>query len=142
MACAYGLENVVERLCNDDTVDVNCVNGNSMTPLLECCYRGYISIAKILIRAGADVHYLPEKEKFRGAPFIRPHPQRPIGEASRCGFLDIVKLLLAAGCGVDEANDLKWSPLHEACFCNHLDVVKMLMDEGADSTTKTEHGGE
>ena len=140
MACAYGLETVVERLCREDSVDVNCENSNSMTPLLECCYRGYRSIAKILIERGADVHHLPDVNKFRGAPFIRPHPQRPLGEACRCGFIDIVKLLLQSGCSVNEENDSNWTPIHEACFCNHLDVVQLLIEEGADCTIKTEHG--
>ena len=127
MSCAYGLESVVARFCQEESVDVNCSNNASMTPLLECCYRGYVNIARILISRKADVHYLPDLNKFRGAPFVRPHPQNPIGEASRCGFGEIVELLLESGCKVDEVNELGWTPIHEACFCNHFDVVRLLV---------------
>jgi len=140
MASAYGLAAVVQALLTHTTVSIDPINSIGMTPLLECCARGYGDIARQLIAAGADVSHLPPSDMFRGTPFVRPHAQRPLGESARCGFPDICKALLESGCGVDDVNEKKWTALHEACYTNHFQCVKLLITEGADATVRTDSG--
>ncbi|GMI05742.1 hypothetical protein TrLO_g10632 [Triparma laevis f. longispina] len=139
MACAYGLERVAKKLM-EEGADCNTSNSVDMTPLLETAYRGYHNIAKMLIEHGADVSYLPDKDRFRGAPFCRPHPHTALGEAARCGFPELCSTLLQNGSNINEKNEMGWTPLHEACYTNQFACVKFLMMEGADATVKTDHG--
>ncbi|GMI15451.1 hypothetical protein TrVE_jg3540 [Triparma verrucosa] len=139
MACAYGLERVAVKLM-EEGADCNCKNSVDMSPLLEAAYRGYHNIARVLIEHGADVSFLPDKDKFRGAPFCRPHPHTALGEAARCGFPELCRLLLKNGSNINEKNQMGWTPLHEACYTNQLACVKFFIMEGADATCKTEHG--
>ena len=52
--------------------------------------------------------------------------------ASQQNNLDIVKLLVAAGCDINLGTFTGYSPLHAACSAGHLRVVRFLIDEGAD----------
>ena len=124
MACAYGLENVATKLL-ESGANPNCSNSSDMTPLLETAYRGYHNIARMLLDHGADVSHLPDTEKFRGAPFCRPHPHTALGEAARCGFPELCETLLEHGATVHEENQMGWTPLHEACYTNQYACVKV-----------------
>ena len=138
MACAYGLESVAFALL-DAGADTNLRNDHDMTALLESCYRGYKAITQALLNnEKTDINHVPDEAKFRGQPFSRPHPTTALGECARCGFSDLVLLLLNFGCDVNTTNSKGWSALHEACYCNQLSTVKTLLKEGADATLRTE----
>ena len=126
----------------------------------ETCHRGFISIVRALVDAGADTTHVPDDDASRALPFSRPPPQTPLGEAARCGFRDIVKLLLdkvpprvaaahysctdwplavwplGQGAPKDLPNHMGWTALHEAAFYNHSDVVQLLLVYGADAGAK------
>ena len=73
--------------------DVNCTNCYGYTPLLEACHRGFISIAAILVSRGAKVDYIPPEELSSASPFVSSPAQHALGEAARCGFSKIAKVL-------------------------------------------------
>jgi len=140
MAAAYGVEPLVTALVAAKA-DCNCTNALTWGPLNEACHRGFLSVAaELVLVGGANVNYLPDAEASRRAPFARPPPQSPLGEAARCGFAEIAKMLLERGAKKDEVNYLGWTPLHEAAFYNHTETVKVLLVFGADATVKNRQG--
>lgn len=137
MACAYGLLPVVEALCAAGA-DRATQNSQQWTPLLEGCHRGFTRVVRCLLD-GSSACVLSHVPAVEG-PFARPPPQSCLGEAARCGFDEIVKLLLEKGAPKDLANGIGWTPLHEAAFYNHANVVQVLLVYGADATKQDVHG--
>ena len=139
MACAYGVEPVVDKLINSGA-DVNTVNCYGYSPLLEACHRGYLGIIEKLIKAGANMTYIPDTRKSYSSPFQAAPPHCALGESARCGYSRIVSLILESDVDKDQVNELGWTPLHEACFYNRVDVVATLLKAGANTTKRTRSG--
>lgn len=139
MACAYGVEPVVDKLINNGA-KVNTTNCYGYSPMLEACHRGYLGIIEKLIKAGADMEYVPDTKQSYSSPFQAAPPHCALGESSRCGYARIVTLILEAGVDKDQSNELGWTPLHEACFYNRVDVVATLLQAGASATKRTRSG--
>lgn len=83
---------------------------------------------------------MPDEDATKRTPFVRPPPQSALGEAARCGFVDICKLLLDKGADKDQCNHIGWTPLHEAAFYNHAEAVKTLLVYGANAAKKNKQG--
>jgi hypothetical protein len=142
MACAYGVEPLVLKLV-EHGADVNSVNSYGFSCLLEACHRGFIDIVNSLLKARGseiDLRYIPGEEETRCSPFSCAPSQSALGEASRCGFYKIVKMLLDAGAPKNLQNSIGWTPLHEACFYNRIETAKCLLLGGADATLRTRIG--
>ena len=145
MACAYGVEPVVEKLLANGA-KVDTVNCYGYSPLLEACHRGYMGIVEKLIKAGADLSYIPDTAQSYASPFQAAPPHNALGESARCGYNRIVLLILDAsgnssgGVDKDQPNSLGWTPLHEACFYNRVEVVANLLIAGASATARTRSG--
>ncbi|KAJ1451224.1 ankyrin repeat-containing domain protein [Pelagophyceae sp. CCMP2097] len=142
MACAYGIEPVVAALL-DAGADACCRNSLGWTPLHEACHRGFTTIVKGLLAhiPAAELAHVPDAEAAQSHfPFARPPPQSALGEAARCGFKEIVTLLLEAGAPKDAANSIGWTPLHEATFYNHVDATRALLVYGVDATKRDVQG--
>ena len=56
----------------------------------------------------------------------------PLHEACTHGNLEIVKLLLDAGAGLDERGDNKSTALHCSAQGGHLEILKLLVERGGD----------
>ena len=127
MACAYGVEPIVERLVAAGA-DVNSINSHGFSCLLEACHRGFGKIVSFLCRSrDLDLGYIPGEEESRNSPFSCAPCQHALGEAARCGFHQIVQTLLDAGADKEQTNSIGWSALHEACFYNRKETVKILV---------------
>lgn len=140
MACAYGLETIVERLVNEGA-EVNTFNSFGFTPLIEATQRGFIGIVTQLVKSnGIDLNYIPPQEIALKSPFVNSPPQSALGEAARAGFHRIVQILIDAGAMKDKVNENGCSPLHEACFHNRIETVKVLLVNGANPCLRTKSG--
>lgn len=117
---------VIEALINAGAViDLSKTNLNQL--LENCCHAALkefpteyelFFVIKKLIRAGADLKNIHEKQNF----FIN---------ACYSGCLSIVKELIKAGAHVNKSDGLN-TPLTASCFQGHLSIVEELIKEGAD----------
>lgn len=139
MASAYGVEPMVEALL-EAGADPDTQNDQQWTPLLEACHRGFDGIVRKLLPKNTTLNHIPDADASKAFPLAKPPPQSALGEASRCGFEDIVKILLEHGAPKDLPNHLGWTPLHEAAFYNHVDVARTLLVYGADACVKDARG--
>jgi ankyrin repeat protein len=107
MACAYGVEPVVDKLINNGA-NIDTVNCYGYSPLLEACHRGYLGIIEKLIKAGANLEYIPDTKKSYSSPFQAAPPHCALGESARCGYARIVALILESNVDKDQVNELSW----------------------------------
>ena len=61
----------------------------------------------------------------------------PLFVACRSGHEEVVKLLLARGADINQANDVGSTPLYVACYNGHGEVVELLLARGADINQAT-----
>jgi len=141
MACAYNVEPLVEKLlaCGAECNTMNCFG---YSPLLEACHRGYLPVVDMLMRAGADLSHVPPDHLSNQSPFAAAPAHSALGESARCGFSQIVAVLLRAGAAanIDTCNSLGWTPLHEAVFYNRKEVATALLEAGANASIRTRSG--
>lgn len=88
--------------------------GHPPTGLIKAAKQGRLSIIKLLLNSGADIH-ISDDMALRWACFY--------------GHLDCVSLLLDHGADVHAAND---DALFMASQRGHVDIIKILLDYGAD----------
>ncbi|MEO0787032.1 MAG: ankyrin repeat domain-containing protein [Bacteroidota bacterium] len=103
------LEALLER-----GADVNYVNGQGWTALIEAADEGSYRSAQLLLAAGADPN-LKGRNTYRSA----------ISMAASEGFPEIMELLLGAGADIDYG-----FPLHEAAEEGQLEIVRLLVEKG------------
>ena len=98
------------------------------TALVSAATRGYLTIVKGLLDAGADM----DKAGYgAGTPLYR---------AAWEGHTEVVQALVDAGADKDKADRWGGTPLYEAALRGHTEVVQALIDAGADWTKKTQDG--
>jgi ankyrin repeat protein len=140
MACAYGVEPLVDRLVKAGA-NVNTQNSFGYTPLLEACHRGYLNVVGMLLASGkVDLGYIPDESVALNSPFVSSPPQSALAEAARSGFQKIVQMILDQNCPKDLPNKLGWTALHEACFFNRVETVKTLLLAGCRGDLRTRAG--
>lgn len=66
----------------------------------------------------------------------------PLQVASLEGHVEIVKMLIEAGCALDTYNDAKDTPLLDAVDNGHLEVIKLLLDAGVNPRKANVNGEE
>ncbi len=97
--------------------------------LLKSAHDGDISGVKDAIKAGAN------------CSVVDGRGMRPIIWAALRGHVEIIRVLLANGAGVDELNTAEWTPLMEASMEGHHLIVKLLIEEGANVNAETNVSG-
>ena len=108
-SCGYSHYLVMKiMLSNDDSIN------NINLQFIISVRRGYLSIVKLLIDLGADIH---------------AKNNQAIIMASYCNRLDIVKLLIDLGADIHAQNN---QAIVDASMRGHLSVVQLLINSGAD----------
>ena len=93
-ACAYGIEPLVDKLVQSGA-NVNACNSFGYSCMLEACHRGYIVVARSLLKSPSmDLSYIPREEESLNSPFASAPNQSALAEAARCGFFKVVQVRL------------------------------------------------
>jgi ankyrin repeat protein len=121
-AAGSGHLSMMEYLMNAGA-DIDNYDSAGNTPLSVVAAEGHIEAAKLLIQKGASLGYDTRTEKI---PRLSP-----VVEATKCGNLEMLELLLEAGA------DFKTSIQSEtaviiAVVDSNLEVVELLLKHGAD----------
>ena len=69
-----------------------------------------------------------------------PHGSTPLHIAARCGYMELVLLLVSAGASVNVQDELGETALSRSVEGGHVAIMKYLLDSGADVQLKNEAG--
>ncbi|KAL2156133.1 hypothetical protein VTH82DRAFT_878 [Thermothelomyces myriococcoides] len=107
------------------------LDAHGQTFLARACAKGEYEIAKQRLQE--------RPEDINVADYAG---NTPLQIAALNGFVDIVRLLVDAGCNLDCVNNEKDTPLIDAVENGHLDVVKILLDAGVNPRKANAYGQE
>ena len=127
-ACAHGDVSEVQRLVEEEEVDVDKASTNGPTPLATAAFYGHLSVVRYLVEQGADV------DKARATSTT------PLYDAAGNGFLPIVQYLVEQGADKDKAANDGATPSYIAAANGHLVVVRYLAEHGADKDKAMDNG--
>ena len=121
----------VEALLKQNpTLDVDRPRGEKGgTCLYTACIKGYVDIAKILLRRKANPNDNGQQGGFT-----------PITAAALCGHLDVVRLLLSSGVDIESRDRNGKTALYAAAINNKSDVVRFLCESNAKVNIQGEKG--
>ncbi|XP_075124293.1 ankyrin repeat domain-containing protein 6 isoform X2 [Leptodactylus fuscus] len=85
--------------------------------LLVAAYKGQVDNVVQLINKGAKVA-------------VTKHGRTPLHLAANKGHLNVVQILLKAGCDLDVQDDGQQTALHRAAVVGHSDILAILIQEG------------
>jgi ankyrin repeat protein len=106
----------------DKGMNPNHMNWREFTLLHDMAHTADSSKASLLIRYGADVHYIDDEYR-----------STPLGYAARWGHVEMVKVLLDSGADPNKSGASWSTPLSWARRKHHAQVETLLLDAGAKS---------
>ncbi|GET92422.1 hypothetical protein, conserved [Leishmania tarentolae] len=99
------------------------------TPLYISVYNHRLDVAKYLIARKADVNALNG-----------PHRETALHVAARCGYVDVLSCLLAAGADLNTRNARQETPLFVAAQAGRHEAVYLLLEADANASLANEDG--
>lgn len=130
IAATYGSDNILQWL-TESGISVNVTNAVGCTPLLNVARAGHLTMAKILLKRGADVNIKVTGEDSRTC----------LHAACLCGSVEMVRLLLENGADPDASTSTAMrTPLHWAAEMGHLEIIKILVKFGANISASDKFG--
>ncbi|VDH91759.1 ankyrin repeat domain-containing protein 17 [Mytilus galloprovincialis] len=100
------------------------------SPLLFCCFAGYLDMVNFLVKSQVDVN------KY----CIKNYDISPLYIASQQGNLKIVQTLLKNGAEKNSYIENGSTPLYIASQQGHIDIVRLLLSHEADPNLSRENG--
>ena len=105
----------------DAGVPIDCRDGDGFTPLHISCFKGYLSLATLLLDRGSGAIDAKNREG-----------STPLHLSCINGHLSLATLLLDRGSGaIDAKNICSDTPLHLSCSNGHLSLATLLLDRGS-----------
>ena len=118
----YWDENPPKRVPIPSKEEINNMNQDGFTPLVDAVRSNQESLMSRLIAAGADVN-IPASATG----------ETPLEAAVSMGYLQMAEELLAAGADINLRNiQSSYTPLMSACISGNEEAVKLLLKAGAD----------
>ena len=116
---------VAQVLANAPKIDLNKLSAQGESPLMLAAIKGYLPLAEVLIKKGADVN----KTGWT-----------PLHYAASNAHLPVIKLLLENYAYIDAESPNGTTPLMMASMYGNAAAVQLLIDEGADPMLKNSQG--
>lgn len=144
VASRVGADSVVSRLLAKGA-KVNVAATRGQTALMWAVSQKHPEVVKRLIAGGADIH--AKSKAWSQVMAVSPHGMLQYNRdvphggdtallfAARVGDLESVKLLVAAGGNVNDADAWGVSATAYAAHSGFTDIVELLLDKGADPNT-------
>lgn len=161
-AVRRGILEEVQGLVQQDRRLVSTASRYGFLPLVQAAEGGHLSVVRYLLDEGADIHQTDHQGRralqqacYRGGPLVvalllergaDPAARgawgtTPLIRASSSRHVDVVKLLLAHGCGdINHRDDVGRTACYVACRWGRLDMVQVLLEAGADRTLVDKEG--
>ena len=132
-AALCGFRGLVEHLIPADSQDVNCRGGSHTTPLHAASVKGYLDVASLLLKNGADPD---SRDNNLRAPLYRVSQggQLVMVESS----LKTARLLVNSSANVNVTNGEGWTPLHAVARRGHCGIAELLLEAGASLDVRNE----
>ena len=100
---------------------------NGWTALHEAAGLNHVSVAKLLIAAGANPNFATLGDRT------------PLHDASKCGHEEMVTVLLTAGANPNFVTSGGWTPLHFAVRYGKVNIVQILLGARANPDTADQY---
>jgi ankyrin repeat protein len=158
VAASYGAYHTAETLIRNGA-NVNAVNRQGNTPLHEIAghwrpEKGHLDIASLLIKNNADVNALNQdgrtpyylalkKSRNDVAVFLKPLTNTKLvslHDAASDDNLSLIKILLAEGKNINQADTKGNTPLNRALMNKNVELAKYLVSRGAQLNTVNKSG--
>ena len=129
-AVIRGDDDTVERLLENELVDVNTTDSNHLTALHYAAMHARPNLITLLIRHGADVDAYDTKGGFTPIHWAVINSRPGMSEEERVD--ECLVELVKGGCNVNSKDFNQATPLHFAARTDNKAVVDSLMKLGAD----------
>ena len=130
----------MEDLCQDILAQgggVDAVDFEGKTALICACQEGHVAIARVLIKAGAQLDMQSNSsERKRDKMFGRT----ALLEACYQGHTEIVESLIEGGASLEIPDVLGRTPLIAACLGGHHETTKLLTSAGGNLNAQDNDG--
>ena len=106
-------------LLSDGSIDINQGDLTGFTARILCCSRGYVRVARILLREGTNMS------------IANDHGSTALHTSAGGGHVAVTKLLAKAGAELNASSKGGETPLHLCCVRGDTVVMRVLLEEGA-----------
>ncbi|XP_042628478.1 B-cell lymphoma 3 protein homolog isoform X1 [Cyprinus carpio] len=132
LCCEHGeadcLSVILRHYPQNSSPHLEIRNYEGLTPLHLAVQNGDKTLAKILLKNGAEINAGDNKSG-----------RSPLVHAVENNFTDMVIFLIESGCDVNAQSYSGNTALHSACGRGHIEIVRVLLKNGADSSLKNNH---
>ncbi|CAG2210990.1 unnamed protein product [Mytilus edulis] len=153
IASSYGHHEIANLFLSNDA-EVDIVNSNECTPLLNSSLSGHVHFTEVLLEHHADVNRCTASHSWSALHFAaddgnidlikllvrykaivnsqKMNGMTPLYIACNSGHFNAVQLLIENKADVNKCENEGWSPIHIACYDGLYDIAEILIINSAD----------